>query len=621
MPDLSTAVSEPNLVGLKLGNFRLQRLLGRGRMGVVYLAQDEALLRPTAVKILSWAMPAQHGQDPEAWFLSEARHVARINHPNVVHIYGAAKHGPHCYIAMEYVDGAAADARIAELGPFAPDRATEILIHAAAALQAAHDAGVVHRDVKPGNLLIGVDGSAKLGDFGMALDVAGSRALGQVRAGTPFYTAPEIWVGMSASPATDIYALGATYFYLLTGHPPFQAADLPSLILAHLHADVSELLAATSNLPPGCRDLLQRCLAKSPSARIDSAQSVGWEARGLLRSLTGLSRTSAPPAGSADSSAAIRTNADSAEARCRRFFAFSSRPFGEGDLLDAAYSGEPFKGLRARIRDALLDHPGRSLLLLGESGSGRSTLARQVATDYAPTGPVAVIGDEVSDRTLLRRVSIALGGATSILTGSASAIDELVEQLDTQASTPLLVLDCLKPSRGWFEDAVLLVRASAASRCFRVLLLGDSDLGQQLVRTAHRGQELGLLQLVIPSLSPLQTQSYMNACVRAALGPSAADVVITPDAAFLAAHRSGGGLRVLNQIAFGMLCFAATEERRVLTSWDAWNARLGGRFDSDAALPARPDPWPTPEVLQILNSSRMESGIVLRRASDFASRT
>src|SRR4051812_2070077 len=199
-------------------------------MGVVYLARDEALLRPTAVKILSWAAADLQGHDPEAWFLSEARHVARINHANVVHIYAVAKHGPYCYIAMEYVDGASADTRIAEMGPFPADRATEILVQAASALQAAHDAGVVHRDVKPGNLLIGLDGSVKLSDFGMALDMAGARASVQVRAGTPFYTAPEIWRGEPASPATDIYALGATYFYLLTGSPPFTASDLPSLI-------------------------------------------------------------------------------------------------------------------------------------------------------------------------------------------------------------------------------------------------------------------------------------------------------------------------------------------------------------------------------------------------------
>src|SRR5512145_3429257 len=140
-----------SLVGAKLGNYRLERRLGRGRMGVVYLARDEALLRPTAVKILSWAMPESQGQDPEAWFIAEARNVARVNHPHVVQIYGVARHGNHCYIAMEYVDGATADAWVARNGPFSVERATELLIQTSSALQAAHEAGIVHRDIKPEN--------------------------------------------------------------------------------------------------------------------------------------------------------------------------------------------------------------------------------------------------------------------------------------------------------------------------------------------------------------------------------------------------------------------------------------------------------------------------------------
>ncbi|HET9931024.1 MAG TPA: serine/threonine-protein kinase, partial [Polyangiaceae bacterium] len=198
-------MNDVNLIGTKLGNYRLERLLGRGRMGVVYLARDEALLRPTAVKILSWSLPEQHGLNPEDWFLAEARNVARINHPHVIQIYGVAKHAQHCYIAMEYVAGAAADAWVSETGPFSPLRATEILLQAANALQAAHDADVVHRDVKPGNLLITADGTAKLGDFGMALTVTGDARFEATRAGTPYYTAPEIWRGQSATRSTDIY--------------------------------------------------------------------------------------------------------------------------------------------------------------------------------------------------------------------------------------------------------------------------------------------------------------------------------------------------------------------------------------------------------------------------------
>src|SRR5512142_143951 len=130
------------LAGLKLGNYRLERVLGRGRMGVVYLAKDEALLRPTAIKILSWKEAEAQGHDPVKWFLAEARLVARVNHPRVVQIYGAARQGDHCYIAMEYVAGRSAAAAVAQDGPMTAEAATDVLVQAASALSAAHRSGV-----------------------------------------------------------------------------------------------------------------------------------------------------------------------------------------------------------------------------------------------------------------------------------------------------------------------------------------------------------------------------------------------------------------------------------------------------------------------------------------------
>jgi serine/threonine protein kinase len=285
------------LVGLKLGNYRLERLIGRGRMGVVYLANDEALLRPTAIKLLSWRAADAQGQDPVRWFLGEARMVARINHPRVVQIYGAARQGDHCYIAMEYVVGRSAEAMVEE-GPIAPMLATDILLQAAAALAAAHESGIIHRDVKPANLLVGAGGVTKLGDFGMALGSA-ELAVGNahIRVGTPYYTAPEIWAGGKATASSDIYSLGATYFHLLTGRPPYPGATVEAVEQAHLQAPIPDPRQLKPGLPASCATLVARALAKQPAERFASAMELLREARRVMQDLIVAAGTPQPGAG------------------------------------------------------------------------------------------------------------------------------------------------------------------------------------------------------------------------------------------------------------------------------------------------------------------------------------
>jgi serine/threonine protein kinase len=282
-PRRDAAPDAAELVGKKFGNYRLLRILGRGRMGVVFHAQDEALLRPTAIKVLWWDLPAVQDQNPELWFLREARAMALINDPHVVQIYGIAKHQGQCYIAMEYVDGAPANAWLAKQGALLHRDATSILVQSARALEAAHRANVVHRDVKPENILVTADRIAKLADFGMARDSVAEKMSAPMRAGTPFYTAPEIWRGEGAAVATDIYALGATYFHLLTGKPPFEGRDVGELRNAHLQNEIPDVRMWNPEIPVACDHIVRRSMAKSPRDRYLSAQSLLEETGRLLQ--------------------------------------------------------------------------------------------------------------------------------------------------------------------------------------------------------------------------------------------------------------------------------------------------------------------------------------------------
>lgn len=610
-----------NLLGTKLGNYRLERLLGRGRMGVVYLAQDEALLRPTAVKVLSWSLPESQGQSPEAWFISEARNVARVNHPNVVQIYSVARHGPHCYIAMEYVDGATADVWIENSGPFSVEQATELLIQTAGALQAAHDANVVHRDIKPENLLVGSDGIAKLGDFGMALHTAKAPSFNVGRVGTPYYTAPEIWNGDPASPASDIYALGATFFYLITGQPPYVATELQELATAHLRAEIPEVISRQGSVPAACQNLVRRCLAKSPRQRFPSAQAVGWEARALLRKLA-----SVPPA------APIIPNLTLEDARplsspppplpkvngsrqqpddWSRLLGFAREPFGRCELGEMPYRGQPHGPLLTHLERLLRDTDCSTLLLEGVTGSGRTTLAKALSGSYCADGACAVISCEGigSSPSLTKKALRALGASPEKGASAGHELDTLVEHcLGAQATqaAPLLIFDDCESDSHVLDELASIALAAQLTKSFRLLLLVDPGFE---TRWPRHGTLLWNT-LTLPALGAVDVAAYVEAWIDYSRAPGVPPILLTPDALLLLAHRSLGIIGKVNHIVVNMLKAAATRERRVLDSWDTW---VGSLESSDGPSSQRPREWPTPEVLKLLNHCRQQVGIELRR--------
>ncbi|MGE0640256.1 MAG: protein kinase [Thermoanaerobaculia bacterium] len=275
-------MSEPATVG----RYQLLSPLGRGAMGVVYRAHDPQLERDVAVKLIALA----EGTGEEAFaetsgrFSREARVAARIHHPNVVTVYDAGESGDRLFLVMELVEGEALSSRLSR-GEF-PDRdqSLEIAAQAADALAAAHLAGIVHRDVKPGNILLSSRGQVKVSDFGVARAVGETTELTRtgMMVGSPAYMAPEQVSGRALDGRADLFSLGVVLYEMLLHRKPFPADTLTTLIYQILHQDPLEEEAVLGQLDPGVADLLQRTLAKDPEQRIPDAATFARRARELV---------------------------------------------------------------------------------------------------------------------------------------------------------------------------------------------------------------------------------------------------------------------------------------------------------------------------------------------------
>jgi eukaryotic-like serine/threonine-protein kinase len=283
----------PGVVGAGLvlqDRYRLEALIAVGGMGEVWRATDLALDRPVAVKVLR----PEHIRDGDglARFRAEARHAGSLSHPNIAHVYDYREAQPPdpSYLVMELVDGPSL-ARLLDEGPMDPARTLDVVAQAARGLAAAHRAGLVHRDIKPGNLLVGQDGLVKVTDFGIA-HAAGSTLATQTGAliGTPAYLAPERAAGAPATPASDLYSLGVVAHQCLTGRIPFEGAPIV-VAIAHMERGMPPL---PPSVPAGVAALVAHLTAKDPAARPSSAGDVAARAEQLRSAVSGPSAAPVP---------------------------------------------------------------------------------------------------------------------------------------------------------------------------------------------------------------------------------------------------------------------------------------------------------------------------------------
>jgi len=359
--------ARPHIAGLEI----LERI-GRGATSQVFRARQLNTGQVVAVKILSAGL----GQDKEsvARFAREAETAARLSHPNIVRVMEHGHERGRRYLVMEYVEGRSAAERLARLGPMDIPRAVETGIQAARGLHHAHLAGVIHRDVKPSNLLIHVDGAVKIADLGVAQTASADAPGAPGLVGTPAYAAPEQAAEDSVTPASDVYSLGATLFHLVTGAPPYRGASACDVVSQHVSSPPPPLRQFRTDAPEGLEAVLLKMMAKNPDGRYRSMREVELD-------LEAVQRGEAP-------AALKQLHAARANARLGRRAGFLAA--GLGSLL-----------LGAGVLALVASHRGRGaipaykgpVLLMGEVWRQDADLPlADVLVTLEPSGPAARTG-------------------------------------------------------------------------------------------------------------------------------------------------------------------------------------------------------------------------------------
>jgi eukaryotic-like serine/threonine-protein kinase len=256
------------------GRYSIERELGRGGMGVVYLAREVRLDRPVALKLLPPRLAAEPA--PRERFLREARLAAKLSHPNIIPIYAVDEVGDYVFFAMAYVEGETLTERVRNRGPLSPGDATHMLREVAWALAYAHAQGVIHRDVKPDNIILEAgSGRALVADFGIAAQVSGAAGVdGGDVIGTPEFMSPEQALGETVDAKSDLYSLGVVGYFMLSGRLPFTGTKATEVLAKQVTEAARPVTTVADGTPRRLAQTIDKCLAKERDDRPESAAAL-----------------------------------------------------------------------------------------------------------------------------------------------------------------------------------------------------------------------------------------------------------------------------------------------------------------------------------------------------------
>ncbi len=420
------------------GKYSLDHEIARGGMGIVFLARDVTLDRPVAIKLLSPRLAVR--SDMRERFLREARISAKLSHPNIVPVHSVEEAGEFVFIVMAYVDGETLAERVRGHGPLKVSDAIHTLREISWALAYAHAQGVVHRDIKPENILLesGSD-RALVTDFGIALVAdAVTEELGDVL-GTPEYMSPEQSSGEEVGDASDIYALGALAYFVLTGKPPFVAERPAEVIAQHIGAPVPTLANPNRPFPPSLKILVERCLAKNPEDRPES----GEELAELLGQVTQKTQELPVPL----RIFVEREKTSESRRNVRLLAAFAFGPMVLGALGVGLFTGSPIaKTIAGLIVAALVASPVlipvARLRTLLKAGHGRNELISALHEDaQKKVEELAYLygeGHEEKSKKLRIGGLVTMGTAGGLMTVAAAAGGDLAGVLAWLGVTGLI---------------------------------------------------------------------------------------------------------------------------------------------------------------------------------------